>query len=522
MTVAAPTPQESLLPRQSTARPSARRSRIACRVALAALVSAVAACYEPPHNEELMRSPWPTMHRNAYAQASAPFDAPTVADHRAGRLTKSFVPHPTEGTGGDGGGVSPWSHISTRYPDGSRVIWQANRTQVWKLIQKGDTFELVDNYNLVGSFTNLHWQLILLASREVLVLDNDRRAFFVFSDDPADPWSEVELVRTFAIDETRTPGDLTGKFNVTFDGHLIYLTQEDYLGAIRLSDWSFVAAGRAPEGSFHNNFTIDENGGIYVTTPTQMVRMQWDGSGFSTGWTVDYDSTGPTINGTFGSGTTPTLMGTLPDEDRLVLIADAGIPSHLVAFWRDEVPPDWEGVPGFEDRPRIAAVQPLETIDPAATGWSVENSLVVRRRDVAVTQYNGPRPQQLGACSDVPGVEKHRWNPRKRRFELVWANRDVAINSVATMSAWTGLVYGVGLVGCTWTFQALDWRTGLQAFSLSLGTSADWGDGGVQQSLSDDCTFTYGTFNGTVRVGIDDPDRRAQCRRRYRRLGPGT
>ncbi len=486
---------------------------------LAALVLGVAACYEPPHNEQLMASPWPSMHRNAYAQASAPFDAPTAADFLAGRLTKTFVPHPTEGTDGDGGGVSPWSHVSTRYPDGSRVIWQANRTQVWKSIQNGDTFEVVDNYNLVGSFTNLHWQLILLANREVLVLDNERRAFFVFTDDPMDPWSEIELVRTVPVDATQTPGDLTGKFNVTFDGHLVYLTQEDFLGAIRLSDWSLVAAGRAPEGSFHNNFTIDEAGGIYVTTPTQMVKMHWDGAGFSIGWAVDYDSTGPTINGTFGSGTTPTLMGFRPHEDRLVVIADAGIPSHLVAFWRDAIPPEWGGVPGFEDRPRIAAVQPLATIDPAATGWSVENSLAVRGADVVIAQYNGPRPQLLDGCSDVPGVEKHRWNGRDRRFELAWANADVAINSVPTMSARTGLVYGVGLVGCTWTFHALDWQTGTSAFSLPLGTSSDWGDGGVAQSLSDDCTFTYGTFNGTARVGVGDPARQAQCRRRYDRLG---
>ena len=472
---------------------------------------------DPPVNPYLADSPWPIWHRNLYAQASSPLDAPTAADAAAGLITKAFVPLPTNGAT-ELGGPSPWSQISTRYPDGSRIVWQSNQTQVWKLIENGATFEIAGNYVLdaQGRILNPHWAIMILADGHVLVSDASKRLLYELADNPVDPRSAITLVRTYEIDQSRTPGKLI-KYIVSYDGHIIYLTDKSKIGAIRLSDWNLVATGTLPDTSFHNNFPMDETGGIYIVTPTQMIKVQWDGVSFTTSWTVPYDSRGETLNGRYGSGTTPTLMGFGPDQDHLVVIVDALSASNLVAFWRDEIPGDWDGVSGYTNYKRIAAVQPLAGIDPSISNWAVENSPVVRGYDIAIAQYNGLRP--TWTCANVPGVEKYTWSPAARSFTRAFNNSTVSINSVLTYSAKTNLVYGVGLNGeCTWTFYALDWNTGGTAFSCPLGDSEDWGDGGVQQSLSDDCTFTYGSNTGTVRIGVTDPTRQAECRATYDEL----
>ena len=41
-----------------------------------------------------------------------------------------------------------------------------------------------------------------------------------------------------------------------------------------------------------------------------------------------------------GTGSTPTLMGFGPDEDKLVVITDGARKMRLVAFWRDQVQAD--------------------------------------------------------------------------------------------------------------------------------------------------------------------------------------
>lgn len=473
---------------------------------------------DPPGNPYLADSPWPMWHRNSYAQASTPLDAPTAADASAGRMTKAFVPLPTAGATDLGGG-SPWSQISTRYPDGSRAVWQSNQTQVWKLVEKGATFKLADNYVLDarGSVTNPHWAVLLLANGHVLVSDADKGRIYELADNPSDPMSEITLLRTYTIDQSRTPGRLI-KYAVSYDGFIIYLTDKSMLGAIRLSDWALTATGTVPDSSFHNNFAMDETGGIYLVTPSQMIKAQWNGSSFTTAWSVAYDSTGSSLNGRQGSGTTPTLMGFGPNQDHLVVIVDARSPSNLVAFWRDDIPANWSGVTGYTDRLRIAAVQPLAGIDPTKTNWAVENSPVVRGYDVATAQFNGVRPTAGRSCRNTPGVEKYTWSPTTRRFSRAFNNTTVNINSVLTYSSQTNLVYGVGLDGCTWTFYALNWTTGRTAFSYALGTSDDWADGGDNQSLSDDCTFTYGSYTGSVRVGITDPTRQAACRTVYNSL----
>jgi hypothetical protein len=64
-----------------------------------------------------------------------------------------------------------------------------------------------------------------------------------------------------------------------------------------------------------------------------------------------------------------TLIGFGPNEQHLVIIADAGDPVKVVAFWRDDIPEDFKQLDGTKSR-RIAAQVPLSIKVPATIEWS--------------------------------------------------------------------------------------------------------------------------------------------------------
>jgi len=72
---------------------------------------------------------------------------------------------------------------------------------------------------------------------------------------------------------------------------------------------------------------------------------------------------------------TGALMG-FGDEDRFVVITDGEELMNLVLYWRDDVPPDWPGIPGAPSR-RIAGQLPATIGDPARTAIQSEQSVVV-------------------------------------------------------------------------------------------------------------------------------------------------
>jgi hypothetical protein len=66
----------------------------------------------------------------------------------------------------------------------------------------------------------------------------------------------------------------------------------------------------------------------------------------------------PAIKAGTGTGSTPTLMGFGPGQDRLALITDGVNRMKLVAFWRDGIPADFKAVPNTSSR-RVAGVLPI-------------------------------------------------------------------------------------------------------------------------------------------------------------------
>jgi len=173
-------------------------------------------------------------------------------------------------------------------------------------------------------------------------------------------------------------------------------------------------------------------------------------------------------------------MGT-GNEDKFVVITDGQTLMHLVLLWRDQIPEDWEQIPGTKSR-RIAAQVPVTFGDDDATDTLSEQSVCVRGYGALVVnnQLKMPLNNQVisllvsGITPAAPyGVERFEWDPTTRTLETAWVNKRVSYpNGIPCMSAATNLIYDVGqdpLGG--WAFKALDWDTGEAVFRYRYGTS---------------------------------------------------
>ena len=358
------------------------------------------------------------------------------------------------------------------------------------------------------------YNIAVLRDGALVVPDPRRRRFHRLVDaQPGDSRSKLRLERTFNMPQD-VPGS-AAQLNIAPDGWLIALTDTGWLIAVspdfkRHVSYNLSAGTGDLDG--HNAFPIDERGNIFIVSWRAMTKVRWTGTGFEVAWRAPYDFLGPgcenrkqggavrealrTLRGGLctGSGTTPTLIGNAPN-DQLVVVADGLAPSNnLVAFWRDEPPANWVGLPNIDRR--VAGVARLPLASPVAQGYSVENSPAALGYDVFVSQWGGIDPK----CDQPRGVQMVRWLPESRELKVVWANRDVAMNGVMTASAGSNLIYSSGRMGCTYTFFGLDRRTGDVRLQLPLGNDPFFADGGNNISLNDDRSLIYGSGGGIVRI----------------------
>lgn len=461
----------------------------------------------PPENTFLADSFWPIFHQSTYVQASTTLRGPEPGDLIEVDVLNTNL-----------SGPSPWLTFSEAYDDGTRVIWGATSTHVFKAIANEDSFDVIDSYRIDFNRFSFHWNLLILEDNKVIVADRGKNTYYQFADaDPSDWSSEIILEDAFEIPDS-IPGS-AGHFSVSYDGWIIFVTDDGYIGAFNTADFTQFTSLQLPrsdsETNFHNTYAIDEEGGIYIATTDRMFRVNWRDTEFSLAWDIPYDFRGPGcegINRTLaqeflavangepctGSGTTPSLMG-FDGQDELVLVSDGHIPNNMVAFWRDEIPDDWQGLPGYDRR--VAAVVPLPYSTPEGEGGTAENSPVVWGYDIAIAQYNGFRP----GPNPVPGVQKLTWNPETRTLDLAWATDEVNFNNVMTYSAPSNLVYGTGQREGTFYFWALDWDTGDVALEVLLGEGDDYLDQGNQVVIDEDGNVFYSSSTGIVRLQVDSP-----------------
>jgi len=501
----------------------------------------------PPANPFLADSVNPIGHGSSAQQDSVPVAGPAGPSRD---LAPNEIEYIHLGPGHFG------AQISSPYPDGRRVLWSNGVDRIVKVDH--DSFKVLATYRLPGKeesteasanraieefntrtgiraiwyafkkakiFRDLSGVYTLLDADGNYYIGDNQGNISVYADaDSGNPDSAIEKKRTFHLPET-VDGLMVG-MNMTYDGWLVLATEHGYLIAIsrdfersrvirlRYSEGADrKATGSTGRGWIRNGFAIDEQGGIYVASQDHMHKVIWQGETFSLdekdgAWTAAYP------NGTGeGTGATPSLMG-FGDEDRFVVITDGEPLMNVTLFWRDEIPNDWQGVPGAPSR-RIAGTLPANMGDPELRAIQSEQSVVVagygalvvnniprdapwwlpRRARTLLISFLGsdPRYQPFG-------VQKFEWNPKLRRLENAWVRRDVSSpNCVPIVSLGSNLVYFVGARQGRWTLEALDWATGDERFHYVVGDQR-YNSLFSGTLLDENGRIFYGTTWGRVRL----------------------
>lgn len=482
---------------------------------------------EPPYtNPYLAASTYPIAHmRGAYT----PLAGPTGPSRR---LRANEITHKPVGP------LNAWLNVySGPYPNGKRVIWIGGYDRVAKL--DADTLETLSTYAFGGTYlsndevrrdiesmdrldaskpndqgmTGYALKMWAGAERRIesvyRMVSKDNELYMPFRADDGsiglrvfgetdanDPASAIVLRREWKIPATVTTQPLMS-VTMTSDGWIAMATK-DGMVIVLARDFSAYHTIRLPrkqeeqtEQSFwtafvRNGIVTDDHGGIYIPTRDYLDRVQWTGSNLSLdeadgGWSVPY----PNERG-IGSGTTPALMGWGPKEDRLVLIADGSRNNNLMALWRDKIPDDWKGLPGFDRR--VAAVTPVRFDVTANEEIQIEDTPVVYGYGAFLIntfpvqrlpdQGKGPLAQWfietylLGTPGrEALGGSMIRWNPQSRTLATTWNAQRSFAGGVCTVSGANELIYCWGSRNGEWTLEGTDWHSGKVDFVYTLGKS---------------------------------------------------
>jgi hypothetical protein len=448
---------------------------------------------EPPCHPGLARSAWPITHQGSYAQGSSARPGP--------RPDQSFLAQHL-----DLASVAISYNFTAPYADGGVAVWASLLTLDGVVVKLDhDAFTVIDSYNpqleetdppdLPFSITGAY----SLVDHENRFLVGRGRALEAYADSvPGDRYSAIALVQrfTFPTDFFCDEEDTLVGLNLTYDGALIVVTEKGIIGALprrpeawradNLQSLALHGADCAAEDApvISNSIAVDETGGIFIVTSREMVRVQWDGDTLALAWRAAYPAGAGALSALRlgpGSGSTPSLMGTGNDADRFVIFTDGQELMHLIFMWRDEIPEDWLPIATGLDR-RLACAVPIRFGDAAATRSLSEQSVLVR--GYAAVVVNNLLPEEPGYLKRLPpffsttlsavaggnpekapyGLERVDWDPETRTCNPVWANSTVSIpNGIPTMSADTGLIYGIGQREGVWGLEMVTFEDGQPA-----------------------------------------------------------
>ncbi len=428
------------------------------------------------------------------------------------------------------------SHERPDEPPSSQADWEAGVAGLDEGIHGDDDAPVLHAAGLASRFmTGLDGVYALLDHEHTLFLGRKAGAVAYAEEDPTDRRSP--LVEKARWDK---PDGVDGFFvgvNMTPDGRLVLSTDHGWLVSLA-RDFSDHVAVRLPGaveadrdvaaehcarmeaergntgyGWVRTSLCCDDEGGVYVSTVDTTHRVVWTGERFSFdeadgAWSARYR------NGTGrGSGTTPSLMGDDPDDDRFVVIGDGDDVVNITLFWRDAIPDDWKGLPDAPSR-RIAGLGPAHMGDPDRDAIQTEQSITVAGWGaMTVDNEPGTRPDwlpQRGArllCFFLghhdrfrpSGMHKYEWDTSARQLREAWVADVASPNSVPYVSLGADTVYTCGTRDGRWTIEAVDWTTGRPRGHWVVGDSRfNTLGGGVH--LDGDGRILFGNVFGKTRI----------------------
>lgn len=464
--------------------------------------------HEPPCNPHLADSSWAMGHRSSYAQASSGITGPAPGE----TIVRDY-----RGLGDMLPGVVVGALFSSPYADGKRAMWTlgvngTNDHFIYKI--DPDTHAVIDVFShLIDELapptdTAALSGIYVMLDRDNHLIQPRGKMIEVYGDAVVgDRRSAIRSLHKFPLPARAmcgTDDEIVGQ-SMLWDGNVAFVTLNGMVGVVprditRMNDANLfvnsindpaacaTASSSRPDTfeTVSNSLAADEDGGIYPVTDKAQYRFDFDGGELSQSWRTAYQ-TGSGTSATrqdAGSGSTPTLMGTDPGDDKFVVITDGQDLTHLVLMWRDEIPADWPGLPG---RPRrIACEFPIDFGDSSRTKSSSEQSVVVRGYSSLVPNNElrnttllsplfalvndvGGLPLRLAiggllgqSAANAPyGFERIDWDPAAQTCDTVWVNSKVSIpNGVPAVSAGSNVVYGIGQRNGVWGLEGMDFATG--------------------------------------------------------------
>jgi hypothetical protein len=295
---------------------------------------------------------------------------------------------------------------------------------------------------------------------------------------------------------------------MTYDGHLAVAMPG--IIAVMDRDLGNMQYILLEDEAVDNGISVDDQGGIYVVTSKYMRKVVWDGKTLSDdeadgAWKSEYDYVENPRAMSRGSGNTPTLMGFGPDEDKLVVLADAGSDISVIAFWRDEIPDDFKQKPGTKSS-RIADQLPLTIDVPATIEWSAH----VYGYGVMMMASAWPDPVKTdeggvsifetvitaGVTREVPvGAEKWSWDPNSDSFKSDWTVDYPLQWALHPVSAASGTVSLCAVEDGVYSLKHVDWASGREVSEVVLGTNPIFNTaGGFFVPISEDLIYVSGIF----------------------------
>ncbi len=379
----------------------------------------------------------------------------------------------------------------------------------------------------------------LLTREDAFVGCSGRQVFRIDQIDPRNPQSEMKLTKDVVLPAslfnnekakrgTRLPVDMLFGLGMSYNGYLVANTLGGNVITLNRETLEVidVYSVSGSDELFLNSFaTGEENlgGAIYVASNTTMYRLVVDQNGkihddeASGAWKVGYDRgiKMPQPKIADGTGSTPTLMGFGPDDDKLVVITDGAKKMRMVAFWRDRIPEGWKQKPGTQS-PRVAdqrevdfgagidTIQSEQSVAVYGNYAFVVNNIAADDKPLLddasyyVSLINGAtRPGPAGAATFL-------WDSRKHAWKQQWARTDVSSISIVPMISGAGHMAIIdGYFTDRWNdrhYIGMDLKSGKTVMSIRTGTDPIFNGMYAPIKIDSEGRLLYGTAFGLVRM----------------------
>jgi hypothetical protein len=330
-----------------------------------------------------------------------------------------------------------------------------------------------------------------LDDRDRVVTPTNNRQIWVIAETDTPLGPAFQLERTYDLTSVVAPGEGVISVLPDWSGRLWFATVQALVGTVD-PDSGQVAGLHLTGEAIGNSFAVDETGGVFIVSDHAMYRFDAGTAGEPTlTWREVYDRGTRLKPGqvNFGSGTTPTVMGT-----RWVAITDNADPQmHVLVYRRAAV----------VEGDRLACAVPVFEADKGAT----ENSLIATQRSILVENnygYTGPTSVMNGATTE-PGITRIDLNHAGSRCRARWTSGERVPSTVSKLSLATGLMYtytkdpdpsGVD----AWYLTAVRFRNGKTAWKRLVGTGLGFNNNFGPMSLGPDRTAYIGVLGGLARV----------------------